>query len=183
MTNNPITTLTIDEIFAENQTSPENTPTELAATENPTSAPNEDVCCASPQTSIQPSSQDDSLPPGRYIADITDVDLSLHYAEGHEILRVSFELVGGQYAGQKHQKFFHLKTSKIRDYMEKEFSRLGIDIPKREDFLDKYPQLLHRRVVIDVQYPHGSMVVYIQGNYNGTPSKNFDPASIWQNKA
>ena len=122
---------------------------------------------------------DNPLPPGRYTADITYVELTQHYIEGYDILRVQFQLVDGPYAGQSHQKIFHLKTRKISEYLEKEFARLGMVIQSRDDLVAKYPQLLHRRVKITVQYPNGSMAVYILGDADQAEKKKFNRESIW----
>lgn len=121
----------------------------------------------------------DSLPPGRYIAKIIYAELTQHFDEKYDILKIKFTLLGDGYDGVELPKVFHLKSKSIIGYLRKEFARMDIAVQTREDLIAKYPQILGKKVKLDIQYPNGSQVVYILGD-DKRPEKKVDFSALWE---
>lgn len=125
--------------------------------------------------------QEEPITPGKYIAEITGVSLTQHVREGYDIVKMDFRISGGQYSGQRCNKVFHLKSAKIKAYLQKEFGLLGIVVETRIHLLNKYLELQGKLVQIELKNDLGNTIIYIQGDAKKEIPK-IDPESIWSSK-
>lgn len=125
--------------------------------------------------------QEEPITPGKYIAEIIEVSLTQHVREGYDILKMTFKISEGQYSGQRCKKVFHLKSAKIKAYLQKEFGLLGVVVETRTQLVNKHPELQGKLVQIELKNDLGNTIIYIQSAAKKEIPK-IDPESIWSSK-
>lgn len=127
---------------------------------------------------ISPEEQNtwpDPVAPGRHPAKIIEVTISEH-PEGHDVVVFRLDLLDQQVSPFVELKSYHLKSKKAREFMQGEFSKMGVTINSRQDLLNCQEELLGKDVIVSIQYPSGSPVIYIAGLAD---SKNGVGNDVW----
>ncbi len=130
-----------------------------------------------PKATLPP---DDTSPaPGKYRAIIHSVGIHPHPQKQYDMVHVEMQLQDAPYKGQFVSKWYHLVSTKARDFLVKEFAKLGVRVTDRDSLHSAVGQLKGMAVTLEVTLNGGSPAYYLQGGAMEDLDK-INPVDVWK---
>jgi hypothetical protein len=118
------------------------------------------------------------VPEGKYQAEIVNAGVFEHKDLGHDMVLIELEVINGEFAGKTLQKWYHLVSEKVTEFLKKELAKLGFDVVDRDQLKTYISDLLGKTVEVDVRITNGSPAFYISRELVNR-GKKIDPKSVW----